>query len=54
MTHDDLRILDKHLFPALQEGLIQMAIPNKTRSRNQRCRHTPTGLEFLRQTEETP
>ncbi len=52
MTPDDLRIFDTCLWPPLPEGLIEMVIPDKIRSRNQRYRPTPAGCEFLRQSEE--
>ena len=42
-----------YLLPALQAGLIEMTIPDKPRSRNQRYRLTPEGREFLRQTQES-
>ena len=63
MTRQDLRKAlglknDEHfrkayLLPALQAGLIEMTIPDKPRSRNQRYRLTPEGREFLRQTQES-
>ena len=63
MTKQDLRKAlglknDEHfrkayLLPALQVGLIEMTIPDKPRSRNQRYRLTPEGREFLRQTQES-
>ncbi len=42
-----------YLVPALQAGLIEMTVPDKPRSRNQRYRLTPEGHEFLRQTQES-
>ncbi len=38
-----------HLLPAIQAGLIEMTIPDKPRSNNQRYRLTPKGRDFLRQ-----
>ena len=52
MTLDKLRILKTILLPTLHEGPIEMTIPDKPRSRNQRRRRTPAGREFLRQSEE--
>ena len=41
-----------YLSPALHAGLIEMTIPDKPHSSNQRYRLTPAGCESLRQTEE--
>ena len=51
LKHED-HFRKAYLSPALQAGLIEMTIPDKPRSRNQRYRLTPAGREFLRQTEE--
>ena len=36
-----------YLLPALQAGLIEMTIPDKPRSKNQRYRLTMAGREYL-------
>ena len=36
-----------YLIPALQAGLLEMTIPNKPRSKNQRYRLSRAGREFL-------
>ena len=51
LKHED-HFRKAYLSPALQAGLIEMTIPDKPRSSNQRYRLTPAGREFLRQTEE--
>ena len=51
LKHED-HFRKAYLSPALQAGLIEMTIPDKPRSRNQRYRLTPAGREFLRQSEE--
>ena len=51
LKHED-HFRKAYLSPALQAGLIEMTIPDKPRSRNQRYRLTPAGREFLRKTEE--
>ena len=51
LKHED-HFRKAYLLPALQAGLIEMTIPDKPRSRNQRYRLTPAGREFLRQSEE--
>ena len=51
LRHED-HFRKAYLLPALQAGLIEMTVPDKPRSRNQRYRLTPEGREFLRQTQE--
>ena len=51
LKHED-HFRNAYLSPALQAGLIEMTIPDKPRSSNQRYRLTPAGRESLRQTEE--
>lgn len=36
-----------HLSPAIQEGLIEMTVPDETRSRNQHYRVAPKGREVV-------
>ena len=52
LKHED-HFRKAYLLPALQAGLIEMTIPDKPRSRNQRYRLTPKGRAFLRQTQES-
>ena len=52
LKHED-HFRKAYLLPALQAGLIEMTIPDKPRSRNQRYRLTPEGREYLRQTQES-
>ena len=51
LRHED-HFRKAFLLPALQAGLIEMTVPDKPRSRNQRYRLTPEGREFLRQIQE--
>ena len=51
LKHED-HFRKAYLSPALQAGLIEMTIPDKPHSRNQRYRLTPAGRESLRQTED--
>lgn len=41
-----------YLRPALEAGLIEMTVPDKPRSKNQRYRLTTAGREYLRRTQE--
>lgn len=50
LKHED-HFRKAYLLPALQARLIELTIPDKPRSRNQRHRLTPTGHAFLRQTD---
>ena len=52
LKHED-HFRKAYLLPVLQARLIEMTIPDKPRSRNQRYLLTPAGREFLRQTEES-
>ena len=52
LRHED-HFRKAYLLPALQAGLIEMTVPDKPRSRNQRYRLTLEGREFLRQTQES-
>ena len=42
-----------YLLPALRAGLIEMTVPDKPRSQNQRYRPTPEGRDVLRRTSES-
>ena len=44
---------EAHLLPALRAGLIEMPVPDKPRSRNQRNRLTSTGRELLTRIKES-
>lgn len=46
LKHED-HFRETYLLPALQAGLIEMTIPDKPRSKNQRYRLTPAGREYL-------
>ena len=52
VEHED-HFRKAYLLPALQARLIEMTIPDKPRSRNQRYRLTPAGCEYLRQIQES-
>ena len=52
LRHED-HFRKAYLSPALRAGLIEMTIPDKPRSRNQRYRLTSEGREFLRQSQES-
>ena len=51
LTHSD-HFRAMYLRPALEAGLVEMTVPDKPRSRNQRYRLTPAGREYLRRTQE--
>ena len=50
---DRRSFIDAYLKPALEAGLIEMTLPDKPTSRNQRYRRTPAGEALVRQLKES-
>jgi ATP-dependent DNA helicase RecG len=49
---DDEHFRKAYLLPALEQGLVEMTIPDKPRSSRQRYRLTKTGRAYLKKNEE--
>ena len=50
--HDRQNFLTTYLKPALNAGLVEMTMPDKPTSRNQRYRRTPEGEALARRSED--